>query len=168
MALIRVMVGASDHRKWFREDWPASRLMAHFFGVDGSPVSVYEVTPGIEETKAVAGHYLTLARQHIEIVSALRIEPEDFDGLEMVIEGTPGDTGIGGVDVIHRDLIGDRVKFETMTQRLLDAIRRGEDRVRIVGELQLKHQLQEFLRLGNDGMNDRARRACRKLLGCGT
>jgi hypothetical protein len=166
MALIRVMVGASDHRKWFREDSTAGQLMKHFFGADSSPISVYSVTPGIEETKAVTAHYLTLARQYLGIVSALRIEPEDLSGLEIVIEATPGDTGIADVDVKHRDLIGDKVKFEAMTQRLLDVIRRGEDRVRIVGELQLKHQVQEFLTLGNDGMDDRARRACRKLLGC--
>jgi hypothetical protein len=53
-----------------------------------------------------------------------------------------------------------------LTQRLLNAIRRGEDRVRIVGELQLEHQVQEFLMPGRDGVNDRARRYCRKLLGC--
>jgi hypothetical protein len=38
--------------------------------------------------------------------------------------------------------------------------------VRIVGEIQLKHQVQEFLTLNDDAVNDRARRYCRKLLGC--
>jgi hypothetical protein len=117
MALIRVIVGESDHRKWIREDSTASQLMKHFFGADGSPISVYSVTSGIEETKAVAAHYLTLARQYFGIVSALRIELKDLNGLEIVIEATPGDTGIADVDGKHRDLAGDKVKFEAMTRR---------------------------------------------------
>lgn len=166
MALIRVMADSADHRKWLRGDWTASQLMKRFFGTDGSPISVYEVTPGIEETIAVAAHYLTLNRKDFDPVSALRIELDDLNGLEIAVDETPGDTGIADIDVKHRDLIGDMIKVETMTQRLSDAIRRGEDRVRIVGELQLKQQVQGFLTLGLDLMNDRARRHCRKLLGC--
>lgn len=168
MAFIRVMADSADHRKWLRGDWTAGQLMKRFFGVDGSPISVYEVTFGIEETIAVAAHYLTLNRKDFDPVSALRIEGDDLNGLGIAVDETPGDTGIADIDVKHRDLIGDLIKFETMTQRLSDAIRRGEDRVRVVGELQLKHQVQEFLRLGRDSVNARARRSCRKLLGCST
>jgi hypothetical protein len=103
---------------------------------------------------------VTLNRKDFDPVSALRIELDDLNGLEIAVDETPGDTGIADIDVKHRDLIGDMIKVETMTQRLSDAIRRGEDRVRIVGELQLKQQVQGFLTLGVDLMNDRARRYC--------
>jgi hypothetical protein len=52
----------------------------------------------------------------------------------MVIE-TPGATEVAAIDAVHRDLVGDQVTFEAMTQRLLDAIRRGEDRVCLVWEV---------------------------------
>ena len=140
--------------------------MRHIFGTDGLPISVYNVTPGIEEARAIAAHYLTLARQSFKSVSALRIEPQDLDGLAIIVQETVGDTGIAEVDAKHRELIGGNEGFADLTQRLLNAIRRGEDRVRILGELQLKHQVQEFLTLGSEVANDRARRYCRKLLGC--
>jgi hypothetical protein len=140
--------------------------MRHIFGTDGLSISVYSVTAGIEEAKAIAAHYLTLARQSFKNVSALRIELQDLVSLEIAVRETPGDTGIAEIDAKHREVIGGQEGFASLTQRLLDAIRRGEDRVRIVGEIQLKHQVQEFLRLGSDAVTDRARRYCRKLLGC--
>jgi hypothetical protein len=166
MAMIRVMVGESDHRKWTRESSTAPELMKHIFGTDALPISVYRVNAGIEEAKAVAAHYLTLARQSFKSVSALRIELQDLTGLEIAVRETPGDTGIAEIDAKHCELMGGQEGFAGLTQRLLVAIRRGEDRVRIVGEIQLKHQVQEFLTLSDDVVNDRARRYCRKLLGC--
>jgi hypothetical protein len=167
MALITVMASESDHRKWLRENSNAAELMKHFFGADGLPISVYRVTIGIEETRAVAAHYLTLAatRQSIKMVSALRIETKDYEDMGITIQETLGATEVAAIDAVHCDLVGDQNAFEAMTQRLLDAIRRGEDRVRLVWEVQLKHQVQEFLTLSNDEMNDHARLACRKLLG---
>jgi hypothetical protein len=106
MALIRVMVGENDHRKWARENSTAPELMKHIFGTDGLPISVYSVNAGIEEAKAVAAHYLTLARQSFKSVSALRIEPQDLAGLEIAVRETPGDTGIAEVDAKHRELMG--------------------------------------------------------------
>jgi hypothetical protein len=166
MALIRVMVGESDHRRWMRENSTATELMRHIFGTDSLPISVYNITPGIEEARAIAAHYLTLARQSFKSVSALRIEPRDLDGLAIIIQETVGDTGIAEIDAAHCELIGTIEGFADLTQRLLNAIRSGEDRVRILGELQLKHQVQEFLTAGSDIVNDRARRYCRKLLRC--
>jgi hypothetical protein len=167
MALIRVMASDSDHRKWLRENANAAELMKHFLGSDGSPISVYRVGVDIEETKAVAAHYLTFRdRQSIKMVSALRIEPRDYEDMGIPVQGTPGNTGVAAIDAAHRDLIGDQGKFETMTQHLLNVIRRGEDRIRMVWELQLKYQVQEFLMLSSDDVSDRAKMACRKLLGC--
>lgn len=166
MAMIRVMVGESDHRRWTRENLIASELMRHIFGTDALTISVYRVNAGIEEAKAVAAHYLTLARQSFKSVSALRIELQDLTGLEIAVREAPGDTGIAEIDARHCELLGGQEGFAGLTQRLLVAIRRGEDRVRIVGEIQLKHQVQEFLTLSGEAVNDRARRHCRKLLGC--
>lgn len=166
MAMIRVMVGESDHRRWTRENLIASELMRHIFGTDALTISVYRVNAGIEEAKAVAAHYLTLARQSFKSVSALRIELQDLTGLEIAVREAPGDTGIAEIDARHCELLRGQEGFAGLTQRLLVAIRRGEDRVRIVGEIQLKHQVQEFLTLSGEAVNDRARRHCRKLLGC--
>ena len=164
--MIRVMVGESDPRKWTRESSTAPELMRHIFGADALPISVYRVNVGIEEAKAVAAHYLTLARQSFKSVSALRIELQDLTGLEIAVKETPGDTGVAEIDAKHCELMGDQEVFTGLTQRLRDAIRHGEDRVRMVGEIQLKHQVQEFLTLSGDAVNDRARRYCRKLLEC--
>jgi hypothetical protein len=90
MALIGVMVGESDHRKWRRENSTAPELMRHIFGTGGLPISVYNITPGIEEARAIAAHYLTLARQSFKGVSALRIEPQDLDGLAIMGQETVG------------------------------------------------------------------------------
>jgi hypothetical protein len=107
MAMIRVMIGESDHRRWTRETSIAPELMRHIFGTDALPISVYRVDAGIEEAKAVAAHYLTLARQSFKNVSALRIEVHDLTGLQIAVRETPGDTGIAEIDARHCELLGD-------------------------------------------------------------
>lgn len=108
MAMIRVMVGESDHRRWTRDNLIASELMRHIFGTDALTISVYRVNAGIEEAKAVAAHYLTLARQSFKSVSALRIELQDLTGLEIAVREAPGDTGIAKIDARHCELWGAR------------------------------------------------------------
>lgn len=58
------------------------------FGYDGQPISVYSVVSEIDEAKATAAHYLTMVppRLSLEILSVLRIEPRDLEGLEMVVD----------------------------------------------------------------------------------
>lgn len=166
MALIRVMIRATDYRKWLRLNATPADLMKDPFGYDGQRISVYNVTAGVEEAEAVAAHYLTMvpSRLSLEIVSALRIEAQDLEDVEMVVDKTEGDTGITRVDTAHRDLIGDRDAFEALTQRIHAAIRRGEDRLRVVGPIQIKHQIEAFLGRNSDGVNDRGRDRGRMLL----
>jgi hypothetical protein len=73
MALIRVMASESDHRKWLRENSNAAELMKHFFGADGLPISVYRVTVGIEETRAVAAHSLRCSPLSRQVDAEMKI-----------------------------------------------------------------------------------------------
>ena len=166
MALIRVMIRATDYRKWLRLNTNASDLMKDPFGYDGQPISVYSVASEIDEAKATAAHYLTMVppRLSLEILSVLRIEPRDLEGLEMVVSETEGATGIVHVDNMHRDLIGNGDAFRNLTERLMDAVRHGEDRLRVVGPIQIKHQIEEFIRLTHTDVSDHARDRCQMLL----
>ena len=76
---------------------------------------------------------------------------------------TPGSTGVSDIDAQHRDLIGDQGKFELLTGHLYDRIRHGEDRLRVVGPLQLKHQIQDFLNAESGILNEDARTRCLRL-----
>src|SRR6266540_2921886 len=112
MALIRVMCDSADHNRWFRGE-PAAELMKHLFkkelertgGDQAMRISVYYVLEPLEETRAVAAHYLTLKRQSFNTVSALHIEPHEASDLEITIEETTGDTDIADIDATHRNLI---------------------------------------------------------------
>jgi hypothetical protein len=66
MALIRVMCDSADHNRWFRGEMPAE-LMKHIFkkelqhtgGNEAINISGYHTLAPLEETRAVAAHYLT-------------------------------------------------------------------------------------------------------------
>jgi hypothetical protein len=60
MALIRVLASRSNYRKWLEKNLAPAERMQDAFGFDNKPVSVYSVTVGIDEAKAIAAHYLTL------------------------------------------------------------------------------------------------------------
>ena len=105
-----------------------------------------------------------MKRQSFNTVSALRIEPHEASDLQITVEETTGDTGIADIDAKHRNLIGDNDKFEALIRRLQDALHRGEDRVRVVTRDQIRYQVEEFMRPGADGIHDRAKRNCQKLL----
>jgi hypothetical protein len=165
MALVRVVSKNNLHNSWLVEP-PKSphNLIKDPFGYDGQPISVFEVAPGIEETKAVAAHYLTLRRNRFEAVWALRIEAHELDTLNIQLNRNTGDTGFADIDDKHCDLIGDKQKFEDLTKCLHNAIRIGEDRLKVVGPIQIKYQVEQFMLLKNDRINDVAKGQCQKIL----
>ncbi len=163
MVLIRVMSNRNDHTKWLRPEQPVADLMKNPFGYAGEPISVYRVGVGSEETRAIAAHYLTLNRSSYDTVWALRIELQDLDHIGMSIQETPGNTGVSDIDAQHRDLIGGQGKFELLTEHLYDRIRHGEDRLRVVGHIQLKHQIQDFLNAESSILSEEARTRCLRL-----
>jgi hypothetical protein len=163
MVLIRVMSNRNDHNKWLKPEQPVADLMKNPFGYAGEPISVYSVVVGSEETRAIAAHYLTLNRSSYDTVWALRIELQDLSHIGMSIQETPGSTGISDIDAQHRDLIGDQEKFELLTGYLYDRIRHGEDRLRVVGHIQLKHQIQDFLHAESGVLSEDARTRCLRL-----
>jgi hypothetical protein len=167
MALIRVVPRSNLHNSWLTEKLSSPQeLMKDPFGYDGMPVSVFNVTIGVEETKAVAAHYLTMfpARPRPQTVWILRIESHDLLGLDIEVRETVGETGIADIDANHRDLIGDKGKFEVLTQRLHDAIRCGEDRLRVVGPIQIMYQIQKFVALTGEAIRDDTKSRCQRLL----
>lgn len=167
MALVRVVPKHNLHNSWLAEP-PRSPhdLMKDPFGYDGQPISisVFEVAPGIEETKAVAAHYLTLKRNRFEKVWALRIEAHELDTLNIQLNHNTGGTGIADIDDKHCELIGNKQQFEDLTKCLHNAIRIGEDRLKVVGEIQIKYQVEQFMLLKNDRINDVAKNQCQKIL----
>ena len=164
MVLIRVMATERGHQKWLALESTILNLMEGPFGYDGRPISVYSTIIGSEETRAIAAHYLTLSRSTYHTVWALRIEQSDLDNIGMRIRETPGDTGVFDIDTKHRDIIGDRETFELLTAHLYDRIRHGEDRLRVVGPIQLKHQIQDFLNADSGIVSEGASARCRQLL----
>jgi hypothetical protein len=164
MALIRVLASRSNYRKWLEKNLAPAERMKDAFGFDSKPVSVYSVTVGIDEAKAIAAHYLTLKRNHIDTVWALRIEPHDLDDLGIEVQETAGDTGVAEVDAKHRDLLGSSGQFEVLAERLHDTISRGEDRLRALEKIQIEYHLQQFLHLDSSMVSDLAKNYCRKAL----
>src|SRR2546428_8590694 len=163
LVLIRVMSNRNDHTKWLRPDQPIADLMKNPFGYAGEPISVYRVAVGSEETRVIAAHYLTLNRSSYDTVWALRIELQDLDHIDMRVQATPGSTGVADIDAQHRDIIGDQRQFELLTEYLYDRIRHGEDRLRVVGHIQLKHQIQDFLNAESGILSEDARTRCLRL-----
>ena len=163
MVLIRVMSNRNDHTKWLRPGQPVADLMKNPFGYAGEPISVYSIVVGSEEARASAAHYLTLNRSSYDTVWALRIERQDLAHIGIRIQETPGNTGVADIDAQHRDLIGDQEMFELLTGHLYDRIRHGEDRLRVVGHIQLKHQIQDFLNADSGILHEEARTRCLRL-----
>jgi hypothetical protein len=167
MAFIRVMCGSgnSDYNKWVMGDHTANQLMHYIIGDDFSP-SVYQVETEIEEARAMAAHYLLLtARPALTTISALRIKHHEITDLQIEIERQEGTTHIRDIDAKHYNLHGTRAKFEALFRTLYEAVRRGEDRVRVLGKSQLTYQLQEFLKLNSDSIDEPTKRRCERLLG---
>lgn len=160
MVFIRVMAETSAHNLWLKPEQTITDLMRKPFGFAGEPISVYRVEVGSEETRAIAAHYLTLNRSSYQTVWALRIELQDLNTIGISIRETPGDTGVADIDTKHCDLIGDQGMFELLTRHLYDRIRHGEDRLRVVGAIQLKHQIQDFLNADSGRVRDEARARC--------
>ena len=164
MALIRV-VPKGLHTNWLKiNPITASELTKDPIGYDGGPVSVFDVTTETEEARAAAAHYLTLKRNNFVVVSVLRIEPSDLGDLQIGKRKTDGETGIASIDARHRDLNGFRDQFEILMQRIHRALSSGEDRLRIVGPIQVKYQLQQFLQLDNTAVSPLAKKYCRRLI----
>lgn len=163
MVLIRVMSNRNDHNKWLKPEQSITELMKNPFGYAGEPISVYQVEVGRQETRAIAAHYLTLNRSSYDTVWALRIERQDLAHIGMTIQETPGNTGVADIDAQHRDLIGDQRQFELLTAHLYTSICHGEDRLRVVGAMQLKHQIQNLLHAESGILNTDARTRCLRL-----
>lgn len=163
MVLIRVMSNRNDHTKWLKPEQSVADLMKNPFGYAGEPISVYQVGVGSEETRAVAAHYLTLNRPSYDTIWALRIELQDLEHIGMSIQATPGNTGVSDIDTRHRDLLGEQGKFALLTEHLYNRIRHGEDRLRVVGHVQLKHQIQDFLNAESGMVSEDARARCLRL-----
>jgi len=163
MVFIRVMAETGAHTIWLKPEQTITDLMRKPFGSAGEPISVYRVVVGSEETRAIAAHYLTLNRPSYQTVWALRIELQDLNNIGMSIRETRGDTGVADIDTRHHDIIGDQGTFELLTTHLYDRIRHGEDRLRVVGHIQLKHQIQDFLNAESGIVSEDARARCRRL-----
>jgi hypothetical protein len=64
---------------------------------------------------------------------------------------------VEAVDARHLDLHGTAEQFQTLTRLILDAQRRGDDRVRTVESEQLVHQIGEMVTLPAGAIDASAR-----------
>jgi hypothetical protein len=150
---------------WMEETSSILEMMKGPFGLDGKPVSVFEVTRGVDETKALAAYYLSLNRNSVKLIWAIRIEPQDLENIGVRVERSDGGTEVAEIDAKHHDLKGDREAFEALTERIHDALRQGDDRIRLLGKMQITYQLREFLKLGPEGISDDGRSHIQRILG---
>lgn len=165
MVLIRVLIKLSSYKQWFKEDIEPEERIKDTFGFDESPVSVYKVLKGIDETRACAAHYLTYKRNHITNIYVLRMESNELHDHGITVNKTDGETGVAEIDAKHHDLIGTKRQFEDLAQHLHEAIRHGEDRLRTLESIQIRHQMLQFLHDKNATISKQANKYCLKALG---
>jgi hypothetical protein len=157
MALVRGRPTERGYSLWMEETPSILELMKAPFDLEKGPISVFEVTRGTDEAKALAAYYLALNRPFIKPIWAIRIESQDLENIGIVVEESPGDTGVKAIDAKHRDLQGNGEAFAALTERIYNALRQGDDRIRLLGKMQITYQLQEFLHLSSDGITDEAK-----------
>src|SRR5262245_34369736 len=102
--------------------------------------SVYEVEGELDEVQAVAAYLLTGGSPGIDFRFVVRIRREDLEEARVEVSDRHlGRTGIPQVDFAHRDLVGTKEAFERLVAVLLQKIASGADRIRRIGQAQVRH-----------------------------
>ena len=97
--------------------------------------------------QTAAAHLLADTHPRIEPCYLVRIRTTDLVEAGIGVEDSViGTTGIVCVDFRHRDLVGTKEQFERLVDVILTRLREGEDRVRRIGQVQVRYALHAFAR----------------------
>ena len=159
-AYVRVLTGAPS--KWFADPPDLEALARVAFDLEDTAHSVYRVWSSAQEALAVAAHSLTFKRSNIQPAWSLRIHRTDLESLDCGVEQVPGETGVLFADTLHRDLRLPNNGPQEVVKRILGALRDGEDRIRKVDDLPIRHLMSGFM--SEPTTSQEATQACKKAL----
>jgi hypothetical protein len=146
-----IRIGKSKADEWVNGLGTPAALAQNIFRLkksrpgDACAESTYEVEGELDEAQAAAAHLLTDTHPRIEARHLVRIRAADLAAAGIGVEDSViGTTGIVRVDFHHRDLVGTKEQFERPVQVILARLREGEDRIRRIGQVQLRYALEGF------------------------
>jgi hypothetical protein len=134
------------------------------FTAGAEPVSVYQVETDIQEAEVAAALSLCAGAHLSNPEHLLRIPVEDAVALQLELRETPGSTGVLYIDAMHRDLVGDPIKFRALACQIVGRSGAGQDTVRTVAGRGLSQRIANFLDSGilGNGFVRNARQALDK------
>lgn len=136
----------------WREATLDSARIREAFADGAEPISVYQVETDIQEAEVAAALWLRKGASLKNPIHLLRIPVEDIEPANLQLAETCGDSDVHHIDKMHRDLIGDLSKFETLANQIVSRSRAGEDIVRTVAGLGLSQRIADFLESGVVGL----------------
>jgi hypothetical protein len=133
-------------KEWREASGEANKLTEDRFSKDpAQAVSTFIANDTVQEFENISA--LETKRPGQSFGLAVRIKREEIEEMGIRMDSTnTGTTGVPTVDARHIDLFGEPASFLKLTQHLLDRIKRGEDRLRLVHKTLLKSQWNNFLR----------------------
>lgn len=159
--LIRVIDKSGD--EWRRIDGDPEKLAGRDFTKSAEDlVSCFRASSPVEEVTAVAARELARGRLSKKLC-VLRFSQNDVEASGLSLQCNEGNTGFALVDREHRDLVGDPTAFVELVERILEAQREGEDRVRMLTKPQLLFRVRCLAESGVEA-SDKARKHLRKVL----
>jgi len=143
MKYIRI-ISTSTASKWIVEN-PDVRSVADLtFDLNkaANNPSLYRAFTEIAEVRVASAHHLAGLDSSLDQKCVLRLDHSDIQAAELrVDEGHLGQTGVISIDFAHCEIPRDPDKVRALVARVLDRLRKGEDRIRRIPILQLKYQL---------------------------
>ena len=152
-----------------KEDWedakkPAIDLAGNTFSKTAEKVSVYRVSSAVEEALVIAALQLTKKQTPPRQIMALRFYRCEIRGSGITIAKCDGKTGVAKVDRAHRDLVGDKDKYEALAKTVLDRQLEGHDRVRRMQWNRLKKQFITLSLAADSDISTIARERCKQCI----
>jgi len=165
MKYVRI-ISTGTASKWVERNPPIDSVADLTFGSSkaANNPSLYRAFTEIEEVRVTSAHLLA-GLDSLEAKCVLRLDDSDIQASGLrVDEAHLGKTGIISIDFAHCEIPWKRDKVRALVARIVDRLRRGEDRIRRIGPLQLEHQLKSFHGLPPAELTPYGKRRCCELL----
>jgi hypothetical protein len=171
MHYVRVFPQQSDFQNWSVDNPKLPRLLKCFEiernAPNPKPPSIFAAHDSREELEAVAALFQNDPGTP-EKRFAVRITQADCDTAGVTINTMPGNTGIIFVDRRHSDLCGSPTQYRNLIRTIVEAIWRGEDRLRVFTPQQILGQIAIFSKIGQPFVEPEAQKRCEDMLKGGT